>query len=169
MTRRAVVALAAVALGMGVFVCSSAMADHSGSCDKLTACNDEISDACGPHPSKSCVSNLIDQCKAGSCTCTGEAGLPRCPVTTTSSTTTSSPTSSTTTTIFGTTTTIFGTTTTSSTTTTTTIPPCTFILKWGVLSVPGNGQFNGPFGVATDGSGHVYVADTGNDRIQKFD
>ncbi len=31
------------------------------------------------------------------------------------------------------------------------------------------GQFNGPRGVATDGSGNVYVADRGNFRIQKFD
>ena len=32
----------------------------------------------------------------------------------------------------------------------------------------GNGQFNYPNGVATDSSGNVYVADTGNNRIQKF-
>jgi tripartite motif-containing protein 71 len=32
----------------------------------------------------------------------------------------------------------------------------------------GDGQFNGPFGVAIDGSGHVYVADSNNHRIQKF-
>jgi hypothetical protein len=33
----------------------------------------------------------------------------------------------------------------------------------------GDGQFNNPIGVAIDARGHVYVADTGNDRIQKFD
>src|SRR5207244_1331791 len=33
----------------------------------------------------------------------------------------------------------------------------------------GDGQFNFPYGVATDGSGNVYVADDGNHRIQKFD
>jgi hypothetical protein len=32
----------------------------------------------------------------------------------------------------------------------------------------GNGQFFGPGGVATDGAGNVYVADTYNHRIQKF-
>jgi tripartite motif-containing protein 71 len=31
-----------------------------------------------------------------------------------------------------------------------------------------DGQFNNPNGVATDSSGNVYVADVGNDRIQKF-
>jgi tripartite motif-containing protein 71 len=43
-----------------------------------------------------------------------------------------------------------------------------FLTTWG-SSGSGNGQFSLPEGVATDGSGHVYVADTNNDRIQKFD
>src|SRR5262249_7691545 len=47
-------------------------------------------------------------------------------------------------------------------------PPCTFVTTWG-SSGSGDGQFSFPEGVATDGSGNVYVADTGNDRIQKFD
>ena len=33
----------------------------------------------------------------------------------------------------------------------------------------GGGQFNGPEGVAVDGAGNAYVADTGNDRVQVFD
>jgi len=33
----------------------------------------------------------------------------------------------------------------------------------------GNGQFNQPYDVDVDSSGNVYVADTTNDRIQKFD
>ena len=31
-----------------------------------------------------------------------------------------------------------------------------------------NGQFMGPFGVAVDSSGNVYVADYGNNRVEKF-
>lgn len=30
-------------------------------------------------------------------------------------------------------------------------------------------QFSSPIGIAVDGSGNVYVADSGNSRIQKFD
>ena len=33
----------------------------------------------------------------------------------------------------------------------------------------GDGQFNGPSGIALDGWGNVYVSDTGNFRVQKFD
>ena len=32
----------------------------------------------------------------------------------------------------------------------------------------GNGQFEGPRGLATDSAGNLYVADSGNDRIEKF-
>ena len=32
----------------------------------------------------------------------------------------------------------------------------------------GDGQFTCPLGVALDNAGNVYVADTGNNRIQKF-
>ena len=32
----------------------------------------------------------------------------------------------------------------------------------------GDGQFDGPRGVAVDGDGFGYVVDTGNDRVQKF-
>ncbi|MEZ4519617.1 MAG: hypothetical protein R3C44_23235 [Chloroflexota bacterium] len=50
----------------------------------------------------------------------------------------------------------------------------TFITKWGAnggdgTSGSGDGQFKGPYGVAVDGSGNVYVADLINNRIQKFD
>jgi len=44
----------------------------------------------------------------------------------------------------------------------------TFLTTWG-SSGTGNGQFNGPGGIAVDGSGNVFVADNGNNRIQKFD
>ena len=40
-------------------------------------------------------------------------------------------------------------------------------LKWGT-SGSGDGQLIGPRGVAVDGSGNVYVADTNNHRVQKF-
>jgi sugar lactone lactonase YvrE len=39
--------------------------------------------------------------------------------------------------------------------------------KWG-KSGTANGQFRGPFGIATDRSGTVFVADTDNDRVQVF-
>ena len=50
----------------------------------------------------------------------------------------------------------------------------TFITKWGatLLGLPvagtGDGEFNLPAGVATDSLSNVYVADTTNNRIQKF-
>jgi tripartite motif-containing protein 71 len=53
------------------------------------------------------------------------------------------------------------------TTTTTTLACGIFVTKWGSFG-SGDGQFNTPEGVAVDGSGNVFVADYGNDRIQKF-
>ena len=43
----------------------------------------------------------------------------------------------------------------------------TFLTTWG-SSGTGNGQFAGPGGIKVDGSGNVFVADSGNNRIQKF-
>ena len=37
------------------------------------------------------------------------------------------------------------------------------------LGGPGNGQFYTPYAVTVDGSGNVFVADSGNHRVQKFD
>ena len=42
-----------------------------------------------------------------------------------------------------------------------------FLTQWGTSGF-GNGQFSGPGGVAVDAEGNVYVADWGNNRIQKF-
>ncbi|MCX7839481.1 MAG: SMP-30/gluconolactonase/LRE family protein [Anaerolineae bacterium] len=48
-----------------------------------------------------------------------------------------------------------------------------FILAWGTRSpdniAPPPSTFNQPWGIAVDKSGNVYVADTWNHRIQKFD
>jgi outer membrane protein assembly factor BamB len=45
--------------------------------------------------------------------------------------------------------------------------PPELVLQWG-SGGNGNGQFSGPHGVEIDADGNVYVADTGNHRIQKF-
>ena len=45
--------------------------------------------------------------------------------------------------------------------------PAAFLLQAGTGGF-GNGQFNRPFGVATDATGNFYVADQDNHRIQKF-
>ena len=39
--------------------------------------------------------------------------------------------------------------------------------KWGSMGFT-DGQFYNPWGIAVDGAGNVYVADTGNDRVQVF-
>lgn len=46
--------------------------------------------------------------------------------------------------------------------------PPTFVKQWGGQG-SGNGQFFRPYGMDTDSSGNVYVADTQNNRVQKFD
>jgi hypothetical protein len=43
-----------------------------------------------------------------------------------------------------------------------------FVTKWGSLG-SGDGQFYAAVGVAVDGSGNIYVTDSCNGRVQKFD
>ena len=43
-----------------------------------------------------------------------------------------------------------------------------FVRQWGTNG-SGNGQFNGPLGIATDTSGNVYVADRLNNRVRRID
>ena len=45
--------------------------------------------------------------------------------------------------------------------------PPEFVREWGSLG-SGDGQFAGAHGIEVDADGNVYVADTGNHRIQKF-
>ena len=45
---------------------------------------------------------------------------------------------------------------------------CNLVDYWGTYG-NGAGQFNSPEGVAVDANGYVYVADTKNNRVQKFD
>ncbi len=44
-----------------------------------------------------------------------------------------------------------------------------FITKWGGTYGTGDGELNGPYGIAIDDLGYIYVADYDNCRIQKFD
>ena len=44
----------------------------------------------------------------------------------------------------------------------------TFVGQFGGVIGPGPGQFSNPDDLATDAAGNVYVADSSNDRIQKF-
>src|SRR5262249_45693983 len=124
MTRRAGVTMAAVALGAGVFV-SGAKAAPSICGSK--ACSEEIAAGCAGLSGaalKACKSSILAQCDAGQCTCTGQPGLPDCPVTTTA---TSSPTTTTDHFTTTTSTTTSSTTTSSTTSTTATIPPTTTV------------------------------------------
>ena len=43
-----------------------------------------------------------------------------------------------------------------------------FVTTWGVFGT-GNGELNFPMGVAVDSAGNVFVLDTNNDRIQRFE
>ena len=141
---------------------------------ELSECGDGIVDIdggeeCDPPGTVACD----DRCHFTATTSTTVPPPPTTSSTTTTTTTltttstTQPPTTSTSST--SSTTSSTSTTTSPSGTTSTTVPLCgTFLTTWG-SSGTGDGQFDFPFGVATDGSGNVYVADDGNHRIQKFD
>jgi len=46
--------------------------------------------------------------------------------------------------------------------------PPSHLFRWGAAGT-GEGEFNHPRGVALDGDGNVYVVDSENYRVQKFD
>lgn len=43
-----------------------------------------------------------------------------------------------------------------------------FLARWGTFGNTGDGQFRGPMGMASGAGGVLYVADSNNDRIQRF-
>ena len=45
----------------------------------------------------------------------------------------------------------------------------TFLGKWGATYGDGSYDFRGPVGMDVDAQGRLYIADSGNDRIQVFD
>ena len=51
--------------------------------------------------------------------------------------------------------------------TTAIVPGVCFVIEWGVQG-QSDGEFHNPYGVAVDSSGNVFVADSGNNRIQVF-
>jgi hypothetical protein len=94
----------------------------------------------------------------------GDMVIDVCPTTTTTTTTTTTSSTSTSSSTSSTT-------STSSTSTTTSTLICgNFLTKWGSPG-SGDGQFSTAYvyGVAVDGTGNVYIADSYNYRIQKFD
>jgi mucin-6/19 len=114
MTRRAVVTLAAVALGASVFV--SSVATATGPCNKKV-CSDEIAAGCVGLKGmalSACSKAVLLNCNTTDCSCT-DPTLPMCTPTTTTTTTSTTTSSSTTST------------TTSSTTTTTASPLGAFL------------------------------------------
>src|SRR5262245_12227449 len=118
--RSVVVTLAAVALGAGVLVSSVAPAAPP-SCGKknCTAEIDAGSAGLSGKARSACSKSVIDNCKAGGCTCTMQPGLPDCTPTSTTTTSTSTSTSSTTVTTTSTSSTSTTSTSTTSTTSTT--------------------------------------------------
>ena len=47
-------------------------------------------------------------------------------------------------------------------------PPQPFVGTWGTHGI-GNGQFNCPTSIKSDSLDNIYVMDSGNSRVQKFD
>src|SRR2546425_1117346 len=161
------VGLAMLLVGAGL-IASPALAKCRSDCRKqIVAEAKACKSACGKD--KVCKKACKEEKKSDVAACKAATnptppGCGETTTTTTTATSTSAVTSSTTTTSTSTSTTS----TTTSASTSTTEPPCSFVLQWGAPG-SGNGEFINPTGIAIDGSGDIYVADSGNNRIQKFD
>ena len=142
MTARKVLAgFAVLALAVGVL---ASVANAAPSCGHKVCSDEAAASGLTGAARGACLKSLISDCQAGACSCTGGSAPCSC--------------------VCGDG--LCGPSETCATCAQDCAPP--FVTKWG-SSGSGDGQFEVPFGVATDGSGNVYVADDVNDRMQKFD
>src|SRR5262245_920879 len=91
MARGAAVLFATVALAAGVLVSGAKAAPSPCSAKQ---CADEVAAGCPGLSGKdldNCKTSVLNQCKLGVCSCTGDPTLPACGPTTTTTTTTTNP------------------------------------------------------------------------------
>src|SRR5437867_9195870 len=137
--RKVLAGFAVLALGVGVLASVTTAAPLCG----RRACSDEIAaSGLSGRGMAACLKSLLSDCHAGLCSCTG--GSPPCSC-------------------------VCGDGLCGPSEDCSTCPgDCCcgiFLTKWGTLGSD-DGQFSRPSGIAVDGSGNVFVADTGNYRIQ---